>query len=137
MGIGWNMIDTIALLIDSIETTYAVLGVLIIVCAGAFATLLFSLKRNHLHLNNKDVKRLWKFLIHSLTYDHNMDNIEIAYIENVSQKPERCYNCGSYDLNFDAIIALSANTKKDIPIKDVGTAYCANCKSLMIHPENS
>ncbi len=78
-----------------------------------------------------------KFLIHSLTYDHNMDNIEIAYIENVSQKPERCYNCGSYDLNFDAVIAISANSKKDIPIKDVGTAYCANCKSLMIHPENS
>ncbi len=81
--------------------------------------------------------KFWKFLIHSLTYDHNMDNIEIAYIENVSQKPERCYNCGSYDLNFDAVIAISANSKKDIPLKDVGTAYCANCKSLMIHPENS
>jgi len=52
------MIDTIALLIDGIETIYAVLGVLCIVCAGAFAALYFSLKRNHLHLNNKDVKRL-------------------------------------------------------------------------------
>jgi len=81
--------------------------------------------------------KFWKFLIHSLTYDHNMAIIEIAYIENVSQKPERCYNCGSYDLDFDAVIAMSANSKKDIPIKDVGTAYCTNCKSLMIHPENS
>ena len=81
---------------------------------------------------------MWlKFLILSLTYDHNMANIEIAYIENVSQKPERCYNCGSYDLDFDAVIAISANSKKDIPLKDVGTAYCTNCKSLMIHPENS
>ncbi len=52
------MIDTIALLIDSIETKYTILGALCIVCAGAFATLHFSLKRNHLHLNNKDVKRL-------------------------------------------------------------------------------
>ncbi len=52
------MIDTIALLIDSIETIYAVLGVLCIVCVGAYATWLFSLKRNHLHLNNKDEKRL-------------------------------------------------------------------------------
>ncbi len=51
------MIDTIALLIDSIETKYAILGALSIVCAGAFAALYFSLKRNHLHLNNKDVKR--------------------------------------------------------------------------------
>ena len=58
MGIGGNMIDTIALLIDSIETKYAILGALSIVCAGAFAALYFSLKRNHLHLNNKDVKRL-------------------------------------------------------------------------------
>ena len=51
------MIDTIALLIDSIETKYAILGVLGLVCAGAFAALYFSLKRNNLHLNNKDVKR--------------------------------------------------------------------------------
>ncbi len=58
MGIGGNMIDTIALLIDSIETKYAILGALSIVCAGAFVALYFSLKRNHLHLNNKDVKRL-------------------------------------------------------------------------------
>jgi len=53
-----NMLDTIALLIDSIETKYAILGALSVICAGAFATLYFSLKRNHLHLNNKDVKRL-------------------------------------------------------------------------------
>ncbi|KAG2478085.1 MAG: hypothetical protein NPMRth3_2130002 [Nitrosopumilales archaeon] len=58
MGIGLNMIDTIALFIDSIETKYAILGALCIVCAGAFAALYFSLNRNHLHLNNKDVKRL-------------------------------------------------------------------------------
>ncbi len=57
MGIGGNMIDTIAL-IDSIETKYAILVALSIVCAGAFVALYFSLKRNHLHLNNKDVKRL-------------------------------------------------------------------------------
>jgi len=43
------MIDTIALLIDSIETKYAILGALSIVCAGAFAVLYFSLKQNHLH----------------------------------------------------------------------------------------
>ncbi len=47
------MIDTIALLIDSIETKYAILGALGIVCAGAFTALYFSLKRNHLHLNNR------------------------------------------------------------------------------------
>jgi len=52
------MVDTTALFIDSIETGYAILGALSIVCAGAFAALYFSLKRNHLHLNNKDVKRL-------------------------------------------------------------------------------
>ncbi len=52
MGIGGNMIDTIAL-IDSIETKYAILGVLGLVCAGAFAALYFSLNRNHLHLNKK------------------------------------------------------------------------------------
>jgi len=40
------MLDTIALLIDSIETKYAILGALSIVCAGAFAALYFSLKRN-------------------------------------------------------------------------------------------
>ena len=51
------MIDTIALLTDSIETKYAILGVLGLVCAGAFAALYFSLKRNHLHLNNKNLKR--------------------------------------------------------------------------------
>ena len=51
------MLDTIALLIDSIDTKYAILGTLCIGCAGAFAVLYFSLKRNHLHLNNKDVKR--------------------------------------------------------------------------------
>ncbi len=53
MGIGLNMIDTIALFIDSIETKYAILGALCIVCAGAFAALYFSLNRNHLHLNKK------------------------------------------------------------------------------------
>ncbi len=52
------MLDTIALLIDSIETKYAILGALSIVCAGAYSALYFSLKRNHLHLNNKDIKRL-------------------------------------------------------------------------------
>ncbi len=52
------MIDTITLLIDSIETKYAILGALSIVCAGAFAALYFSLNRNDLHLNNKDVKRI-------------------------------------------------------------------------------
>ena len=51
------MIDTIALLIDSIETKYAILCALSIACAGAFAVLYFSLRRNHLLLNNKDVKR--------------------------------------------------------------------------------
>jgi len=53
-----NMLDTIALLIDSMETKYAILGALCIVCAGAFAAFYFSLKRNHLHLNNKDIKHL-------------------------------------------------------------------------------
>ncbi len=51
------MVDIIALFIDGIETKYAILGTLSLVCAGAFAVLYFSLKRNHLHLNNKDVKR--------------------------------------------------------------------------------
>jgi len=52
------MIDTIALLIDSTETKFAILGALCIVCAGAFAAFYFSLKRNHLHLNNNDIKHL-------------------------------------------------------------------------------
>ncbi len=40
------MIDTIALLIDSTETKYAILGALCIVCAGVFTALYFSLKQN-------------------------------------------------------------------------------------------
>ena len=40
------MIDTTALLIASMETKYAVLGALGIVCAGAFIALYFSLKQN-------------------------------------------------------------------------------------------
>ena len=40
------MIDIIALLIDGIETKYAILGILSLVCAGAFTVLYFSLKRN-------------------------------------------------------------------------------------------
>ncbi len=51
------MVDTIALLLASFETKYVILGVLGLVCAGAFAALYFSLKRNHLHLNNKNLKR--------------------------------------------------------------------------------
>jgi len=51
------MLDAIALLIDSIDTKYAIFGALCIVCAGAFAALYFSLNRNDLHLNNKDIKR--------------------------------------------------------------------------------
>jgi len=41
------MIDTTALFIASMEIKYAILGALSIVCAGAFAALYFSLKRNH------------------------------------------------------------------------------------------
>ena len=52
------MIDTTALLIAGMETKYAILGALCIVCAGAYAAFYFSLKRNHLHLNNNDIKRL-------------------------------------------------------------------------------
>ena len=40
------MIDTITLLITGMETKYVVLGVLGIVCAGAFTALYFSLKQN-------------------------------------------------------------------------------------------
>jgi len=50
------MVDTTALFIASMETKYGLLVALSIVCAGAFAALYFSLKRNHLHLNNRDVK---------------------------------------------------------------------------------
>jgi len=50
------MVDITALLIASLETKYVILVALSIVCAGAFAALYFSLKPNHLHLNNKDVK---------------------------------------------------------------------------------
>ena len=39
------MIDTITLLITGMETKYVVLGVLGIVCAGAFTALYFSLKQ--------------------------------------------------------------------------------------------
>jgi len=41
------MVDMTALLIASMETKYAVLGAFSIICAGAFAALYFSLKRNH------------------------------------------------------------------------------------------
>jgi len=41
------MVDMTALLIASMETKYAMLGALSIICAGAFAALYFSLKRNH------------------------------------------------------------------------------------------
>jgi len=40
------MIDTTALLIAGMETKYAILGALCIVCAGVFAALYFSLKQN-------------------------------------------------------------------------------------------
>ncbi len=40
------MVDTIALFLGSIEIKYAILGAFSIVCAGAFAALYFSLKRN-------------------------------------------------------------------------------------------
>jgi len=40
------MIDTTALLIAGMDAKYAVLGVLCIVCAGAFIALYFSLKQN-------------------------------------------------------------------------------------------
>jgi len=40
------MVDTTALLIAGIETKYVVLGTLGILCAGVFAALYFSLKRN-------------------------------------------------------------------------------------------
>ena len=40
------MVDITTLLITGMETKYAVLGVLGIVCAGAFAALYFSLKQN-------------------------------------------------------------------------------------------
>ncbi len=40
------MIDITALSIAGMEAKYAVLGVLCIVCAGAFAALYFSLKQN-------------------------------------------------------------------------------------------
>jgi len=40
------MVDTTALLITGMEAKYAVLGVLCIVCAGAFTALYFSLKQN-------------------------------------------------------------------------------------------
>jgi len=52
------MVDTTVLFIASMETKYVILVSLSIVCAGLFAALYFSLKRNHLHLNTKDVKRL-------------------------------------------------------------------------------
>jgi len=52
------MVDTTALFIASMETNYAILGALCIVCAGSITALFFSLKRNHLHLNNKNVKRI-------------------------------------------------------------------------------
>jgi len=41
------MVDVTALIIASMETKYSILGALSIVCAGAFAALYFSLKRNH------------------------------------------------------------------------------------------
>ncbi len=41
------MVDTTALVIASIETKYVILGILGLVCAGAFAALYFSLKRHH------------------------------------------------------------------------------------------
>ena len=44
--IGESMIDTTTLLMAGMETKYAVLGVLCIVCAGAFTALYFSLKQN-------------------------------------------------------------------------------------------
>jgi hypothetical protein len=40
------MIDITTLLITGLETKYAVLGTLGIVCAGAFTALYFSIKKN-------------------------------------------------------------------------------------------
>jgi len=40
------MIDITALLIAGMETKYAILGALCIVCAGVFTALYFSLKQN-------------------------------------------------------------------------------------------
>jgi len=40
------MIDTTALLIAGMGTKYVILGVLSIVCVGAFTALYFSLKQN-------------------------------------------------------------------------------------------
>ena len=45
-GDGEGMIDATALLIDSMETKYVVLGTLCIVCAGVFTALYFSIKQN-------------------------------------------------------------------------------------------
>ena len=41
------MVDIITLFIASMETKYAMLSILSLVCAGTFAALYFSLKRNH------------------------------------------------------------------------------------------